>query len=486
MSKILVYRKGMSNSLRFTRRQMLRQAAGAALTLGCGSSMARLWAQNPKANDVRGVTGGVLAKPKVLFPREALDFLRAMTRDVVQAARVKPDEKRGGSATNTTGSTLIMPGGNYPAFWMRDFALSLDSGFITAEEMGHHLRLAARCQNGPAPRPLKNGLVIPPFAIPDHINFDGSAAFYPGTYASGEDQGNGTYGFLPPVDDHYEFIHIADRLYHRTRQTDFLKESVNGLPLLERLLKAFEAPATDPVTELVVTQAKERAVGFGFCDSVYFTGAMLFPSLLRYRAAGQLLELCRAVGQTKLDRFNQAREGIASNLAPTFGEPSRIGGWLLASTLVGRQPDVWGTLYALHLGALREDDARRARATIAEAVKSGIIALEGAVRHVPTDLDASPTSAWEKAACAHNTYQNGAYWHTPTGWLIEALAREHRPLAERIFQEYIQHLRQGDYRLGGKGRAPWECFGRNGKAAQNGVYMTSVALPWAVIQSLAG
>ncbi len=461
---------------------MIYRAAGTSITFSLAFSTARLRGRGLEDQSLFQPAKSTTQQAGPLFPPEGLDYLRDLTRDVVEAARVKPGDKRGRSAANTTGATLIMPGGSYPAFWIRDFAMSLDSGFITVEEMRHHLTLTARCQNGPVPRHLNRGLRIPPFAIPDHINFDGGAVFYPGTYSANEDQGNGTYGILPPMDDHFEFIHIAHRLYQRTRQTAFLEESINGMSLLDRLLKAFDVPSTDPATDLVVTTAQERAVGFGFCDAIYFTGAILFPSLLRYRAAGQLIELCQAAGRKEgIDRFTGIRKNIAENLWRTFSEPARIDGWLMASTEIGRQPDVWGTLYALHLGALQDAVARRARMTIVKAVHNGTIALEGAVRHVPTDLDASPTTAWERAACAHHSYQNGAYWHTPTGWLLEVLAQEDKPLAGRIIEEYIEHLRKGDYRLGTKSRAPWECFGRNGQAAQNGVYMTSVTLPWAIV-----
>ncbi len=154
-----------------------------------------------------------------------------------------------------------MPGGKggYPAFWIRDFAMSLESGFVSPQEMLDHLRLMARCQNGPQARQLQHGLVLPPFAVPDHINFDGTAVFYPGTY------------------------------------------------------------------------------------------------------------------------------------------------------------------------------------------------------------------------------QNGAYWHTPTGWVISVLQRRDPALAMKVFQDYIHHLRANDFRLGQKAEAPWECFGPK-DYVQNGVYMTSVTLPWAVLK----
>ena len=157
----------------------------------------------------------------------------------------------------------------------------------------------------------------------------------------------------------------------------------------------------------------------------------------------------------------------------------------MAATGVGRQPDVWGTVYALHLNALQGAAAERATDTVIDAARRGTVLYEGAVRHVPTDLDASPTSAWEKTAgVAVNTYQNGAYWHTPTGWLIEAVRRRESPLASQVFADYLQHLRGHDYRQGPGQGAPWECFGPKGYA-QNGVYMTSVTLPWAVLSASA-
>ena len=268
-------------------------------------------------------------------PAADLAFLRDLTRDVVAASRVLPGQKVGGSPSNSCGFALIMPGGRggYPAFWIRDFAMSLESGFVSADEMLNHLRLVARCQNGSVARPLKHGLVVPPFAIPDHINFDGSAVFYPGTYASGDDQGAGAYGILPPVDDHYEFVHIAWCLFRATGKTDFLKELIHGLTLLERLTAAFEAPKTETETGLVITDEDQRAVGFGFCDAIHFTGRMLFPSLLRYRAAGQLAELCQALRQPdRASDYRRIQQRISQHLAPTFGDPARIQGWLMAAT----------------------------------------------------------------------------------------------------------------------------------------------------------
>jgi hypothetical protein len=52
-------------------------------------------------------------------------FLRSLARDAVEASRVRPGERVGDSPLNTTGHTLIRPGGRacYPAAWVRDFAI---------------------------------------------------------------------------------------------------------------------------------------------------------------------------------------------------------------------------------------------------------------------------------------------------------------------------------------------------------------------------
>jgi hypothetical protein len=417
-----------------------------------------------------------------------LRFLNDLTRDVVEASRVRPGQRIGDSAINSTGITLIRPGGRacYPAMWPRDFSMSLDSGLITTDEAMQHLRLIAQLQNGPKPRKLRSGAVIGPFAIPDHINFDGSAVFYPGTMSAGEDQGGEPFGIAPPIDNNFEFIHIACWIQQKTHETAFLNEVIAGMPLHERLVRAFDAIGADETTGgMVTTAARNRAVGFGFCDIVYLTGAMLFPSLLRYRAAREITRLSAAFGRELKPESAIIATTMASHFSRIFSDPAHRG-WLLAATDIGRRPDVWGTCFALTLGVLDPDEARAARTAVTSAIHAGTITLHGAVRHVPTDADASATSAWDRVApgFAVNTYQNGAYWHTPTGWLLAAIQKYEPVLARKLFEQFIAHLREQDFRKGPSFGAPWECFACGGAAKQNPVYMASVALPLGVLNSL--
>lgn len=410
-----------------------------------------------------------------------------MTRDVIEASRVKPDSNGGGNCpvTNTCGFTLVTPGKDtYQAFWPRDFSMALETGFISTEEIRNHLILLCRIQNGDSDRPLANGLHVPPWFIPDHVNYDGKPVWFPGTMTSGNDEGAGVCGRVPPLDDNYEFIHITYVLWEKTHDLKMLAELVNGMSLFERLEKAFAAPTVDAATGLVETTEQDRAVGFGFCDAEAPTGKLLFASLLRLRAAREMEQLSRALKiRSRASKYSEVQRQIRANIAKTFSDPA-IGGWLRASTGLSKQPDVWGTLYALELGALDTTTAKAARKTVADAVKSGTITFEGGVRHVPKNFDFSATTSWERSITPINTYQNGGYWHTASGWLITALWNEDRVLALQIFNEMITHLRAQDFRKGPGHSAPWEVFGPNASALRNPVYMASVALPYSVLQRL--
>ena len=245
---------------------------------------------------------------------------------------------------------------------------------------------------------------------------------------------------------------------------------------------AYAVPPVDLQTGIVFTNAERRAVGFIFIDQIYMTGHMLMASLERYRAARQLAEIHLALGDAaSAQQYQRDAALIRSNIEPTFVNPDADCGWLRASTGVSGQADVWGTLYALYLDVLPPTSKKRGIEQILKDRNNGNILFEGALRHVPVDRDASPTTAWEKTIAPHNRYQNGAFWHMPVGWLIAVLDREHPKEAVAVFQEYVAHLRKNDFRRGDGCGAPWECIGWAGKAEQNPVFIPSVATPYGVL-----
>ncbi len=401
------------------------------------------------------------------------NFLAELADAVVDASRVRPGESVGPSVPNTTGGTLIRPGGRscYPSFWIRDYAMSLDCGVIAQEEQRHALLLTASRQQE-RDETLPSGSLIPSGSIADHINFDGTPIFFPGTY-NPRDQG-GPWGKLPALDDHFYFVHMAWEYVRQTGNRALLRQMVDGQSLMQRLERAFAVPPADDETGLVVCTDSNRGVNFGFYDTVIHTGALLFCSLLRWQAARELREL---TGQSA---YADTAARIQAHLTEIFRHP---GGLLRASTGRSSQPDVWGSAYAVVIGALDGASARSVAERLAAAYRAGTLAWRGNIRHVLTCDDHSATTAWDTTDCPLNRYQNGAYWNTPTGWVCEAMAKVDEPAARKLAAEYLDELREGDFRQGDDFGSPYECLHPDGHR-RNPVYMTSVTCPLASFHRL--
>ncbi|MBO9610792.1 MAG: hypothetical protein J7639_32880, partial [Paenibacillaceae bacterium] len=225
--------------------------------------------------------------------------------------------KNGAPLINETGIVLIRPGGlhNYPSFWIRDFAMSLESGLIDADEVKPMLLLTASRQNG-SDEVMLDAARIPPFAVPDHINLDGKPVFYPGTYSSGADQGGGRWGVYPPYCDHYYFIVMAYEYVKQSGDLSILAHAINGYSLLDRIQAAYEVPWQDHENGIVWTEADKRAVNFGFVDSVIQTGHLLFSTILKYRTSHMLITLYESALQTSEAEWPEQmeRSGILERL----------------------------------------------------------------------------------------------------------------------------------------------------------------------------
>lgn len=410
-------------------------------------------------------------------------FLETMTQAVLTESRVGPGVKIGGTGPNTTGNTLIRPGGreDYPAFWIRDYAMSLEVGMITLEEQRHALFLTAKHQPDETIT-LATGSVLPPGSIPDHIGLGEVPIFFPGVLDDYAKQGGTQWGHLPCMDDEFFFVHMAAEYARQSATTDFLAEQVRGKPLIQRLEEAYAMPPSRPENGIVSVTAEARGVNFGFFDTVVHTGDLFFASLLKFRAAGELAELLEQTGaKEQAAKYREAARLLQAALLDTF---SLKDGWFRASTGMSGQVDVWGTAFAVYIAALPAAREQEACAALTRAVREGTISWKGMIRHVPTDRDFSPNSAWEKCYAKKNTYQNGAYWDTATGWVCYAVAKEDRALAQRLAREYLAELREGDFRHGAAFGSPWECVHPEGGHRQNPIYLASVTTPLAAFRRI--
>jgi hypothetical protein len=410
--------------------------------------------------------------------------LHLLAQATVATAAVKPGEQIS-TGVNTTGHLLHLPGGSghYPAFWVRDAAMMLGDGFIPAEEIEGWIRLIASTQPGPQVIPLEHNLSVPGFSIPDHINVNGKPVWFPGTYSNSTDQGNGQYGCLPPADDAFYFIQMVWEHFQLAGSTTLLKTPLSTgwgeHPLLEICDRAFESVAVDPATGIVIggDAPGQTRVDWGFCDSVRKTGLLLFPTILRFRAANDLAALHEATGgAAAAARYRQIAAQLRVSVAKVFlrntGENSSM---LLSATVLGRKDDVWGSSFAV-AEHLLEPDAELAvcRGLLALHQASGIVA-EGQVRGLPPD---GPFGGfWESCAAPPGEYQNGTFWGTMSGWLIVALHRVDPAAARTVLHDLVASI-TADKNDGG----PWEWIHPAKNLRRNPNYCSTVSLPCAALR----
>ena len=417
----------------------------------------------------------VQGQHKNILDTNDLTFLEEMVKDVMEASRIYPGQKISKDfGPNQTEGVLIRPGGrtSYPAFWIRDYAMSIETGYVSEKEQKHMLVLTASTQSDSLIW-TKWGTSIPKGSIADHIRIDdGKPIYFPGTY-SFENQGEKKWGMQPPFCDQFFFIQMAYFYVKSFSKTIQLTNEIKGVKLIDRLEMAYQMPPSDTRSHLVQVDETNRGVDFGFRDAIYITGKLCYASLLKYQAAKQMAYLFAKMGnKSKSFRYQQEANLLKLSIIRTFIDAR---GMLRASTGISAQADVWATSLAIHLGVLTGQSRLKAAQYLRDSYLRGELSQKGNVRHIIKSDDFSSTTAWEKSVVPINTYQNGAYWGTPVAWVCQAIAFVDLSSAQKLAKEFIQELREGDFRKGDTFGSPWECF--NDKLTQNPVYLTSVAVP---------
>ncbi len=405
-----------------------------------------------------------------------LEFLRGMTKDVVESSRVYPNQSPvPGHGKNNTGNILIRPGGRdcYPAFWIRDYVMSLECGHITVAEQKHMLLLTAATQCDQT-WITKGGSMVPLGAIADHVRFDNAQpVYFPGTYDE-YDQGSELWGKTPPYSDQFFFIHQVWYYTQKTGDDKILNQEINGIHLIDRLEMAYAVPPTRRDSVIVFTSDDFRGVDFGFRDAIRITGNLCFPSVMKYRASLELGMLFEKLKQPeKSAKYKQIAQRLKKDIPAMFSDQR---GMLMASTGISRQADVWSTALAVYFGILEGEQKVKTCRFLSDAYEKKYLSDRGNIRHVLTCDDFDEVTAWQSTGVEKNRYQNGAYWGTATGWVCYAIAQVNPGNAKKLAQEYVDDLRKNDFRKGKEFGAPYECFFGDEYSA-NPVYLTTVACP---------
>lgn len=325
-------------------------------------------------------------------------------------------ELNGCVLTAKDGTALYTPDGegHYAALWTRDFAyMVMNAGeWFTPQQIRDGLVYILS-------RPAEDGW------IPDKVDVDGVA-----TYTAG----GGTLG--RPNLDNAAFAVLAAEAYRQRVPAEGTAFWTRWEPVLRRGL------AVLPREEhgLIYNDPADPHSPYGFTDCVGKTGALFFESILLWQA----LTVMR---QNTADPVYAKALETEIRLIETHAEPMfvRDDGVFLAATEDCRQADVWGTCYAVASGFPLSEEGRERAVLWLIQQQEGVV-YRGQIRHN------EPGVYWDRLLCEvpRDTYQNGAYWATATGWYAQAVYRQEPALAARVLADAMDDFET---------RGVFECVG---------------------------
>ena len=370
-------------------------------------------------------SSGWYEEEPVSDPIEAIRWLETHARQLVrQCRRELPD-----------GRAVFPPqaGPGYEAFWLRDYAYMLEGAgdAFTPQELRDSLEFFLAAQRA-------DGVCV------DCVTFDGRPVFKPGMGSMGEN----------PVADGSQFM--VDLAFHTWKG---LGQSLPLEHILPRLEKALEAVPRDPATGLVWIDPEKEwdRCPYGFTDTVVKKGAELFCSLLLYQSYRQMAEMEGAAGRASwASSYSERADRLADQIRNTFWD-EKIG-LFLAATHRCRQPDIWGSAFAVYLGVASPQQSVR----IGEYFRDhyGQIVQAGKIRHLPGG------EHWELCRTPPEQYQNGGFWGVATGWFVVALDTVDPELARRTIVDYVRDCQR-------RGFPEWV----NGQTLRLPMYVASATTP---------
>ena len=339
-------------------------------------------------------------------------WLTEACRDMLQRCRI----------TAHDGTALFTPDGvqNYHALWTRDFSYMVENAgdLIDPAEIRAAVVYLLNGQRADG-------------CIPDRVQADGIAVYSAGPY--GKPLGD------PPTDNSQFMVNLV---FDYARWTGDKAFACDQLPALRRALDYTRRDENGLVNIL----PGHPQSPYGFTDTIGKTGGLLFSSLLYWNACQHMIEMsgwCGADSSLYAQRAAQTLRGLDALWDDEKGV-------FLAATLDCRQIDIWGNAFAVYIGALQGDRLERVLHFLRDHYADYV--LRGQVRHLLRG------EYWQRVLAppeviAPETYQNGAYWATPSGWVIDALAQIDDALAQKTLADLV-----ADFQANGI----WECVNDGG------------------------
>ncbi len=357
-------------------------------------------------------------------------WLESRVRDQLAGCRVTADD----------GTVLFTPDGmgNYKALWTRDFLYMVENGidFFEKDELKVAIEFLLAGQRADG-------------CIPDRVEPSGRPVYSPGPYER------------PMADHALDNAQFMAKLVY-----EYVKEYRDGeffRAVEPKIRSGLEFIARDE-RGLVWNDPDNPQCPYGFTDTVSKTGALLFSSLLWWEASQKMMELCADFAPERAGFYEEESARIRQNLDYLWDESS---GMYLAASVDCRQIDIWGSAYAVYIGAVvplrRERIARYLLGHYDGIVESG------QVRHLPDG------EYWEKTfvPIPQGQYQNGAYWATPSGWVLYVIYGADPARARQTAADLIDYFKKYDI---------FECVNGEYRKLEN--YVASATNPFGVLKRL--
>ena len=328
---------------------------------------------------------------------EDVAWLSEKTREVLKGCVLKGHD----------GTELFTPDASrhYTALWTRDFAYMI-------EQAGD---LIPNAQQKAAVNYLLRGQRADG-CMPDRVTVEGRAVYGPGPE-------NGQLA------DHA----IDNGAFMALLLTAYVRQS--GDLAFFREHEAALRKGLDFVTRrdgLVWNDPAKPACPYGFTDTVAKTGHLLFDSLLYWQACRAMASVCEAAECGDPGEYRRRAGLIYRGLGKLWDAEQSL---FLAADQDCRQPDIWGSALAVHLGLAMPEQADAVRALLVR--RSGELFKRGQIRHL------LPGQEWSRllTPVAAGTYQNGAHWATPLTWVLPVVAGADPELARDLAGQALADFR---------------------------------------------
>ena len=335
------------------------------------------------------------------------------------------------------GTPLYTPDGqgHYAALWTRDFAYMVENAgdLIPLAEVEAGVRYLVR------------GVRESDGAAPDRVQADGRAVYVAGPEQAPMGE--------PNLDNGPFLVLVADECVKRQPKERRATLWQEWLPALRRAMDY--VPRSD--RGLVWNDPAKPHSPYGFTDTVRKTGELFMESLLYWQA-------CQRLAAAGAEGFAERADAIEQNVGVLCDEAA---GAFVAATQDCRQLDVWANAFALYIDFPLGERRERVLRWLVDHRDQFL--EHGQVRHLLRG------EHWQRlfADIKPETYQNGAYWATASGWIIWVFAQHDRALARSVLDDLLGYFRT---------RGVFECV--NGDYRQLEHYVVSATNPLGALRRL--